>query len=55
MAFKKTGTPAKVDGVYCSCGGEIDTDTRKCKQCGKEYKGPLAFQKEQEKNKSDQK
>jgi hypothetical protein len=37
MAFKKVGSPLRVDRVYCSCGGEISKETQKCKKCQKDY------------------
>jgi hypothetical protein len=37
MTFHKTGA-APVEKVMCSCGGEIDLNTRKCVKCGKEHK-----------------
>lgn len=39
--FVKTGVPeGKVEQVYCSCGGEIDLETKKCKKCNKDYVDP---------------
>ena len=38
MAFAKTGDVMKVEKVYCSCGGEIDTNTQKCQKCGETFK-----------------
>lgn len=45
MAFHKTGD-AEIETVRCSCGGEIDPITQKCKQCGKDYKKKLDTEKE---------
>jgi hypothetical protein len=36
MAFIKTGD-APISAVYCQCGGQIDTQTKKCKSCGKDH------------------
>lgn len=37
MAFKKIGDALPIESVRCSCGGEIDPETKKCKSCGKEF------------------
>ena len=36
MAFRKTGD-VPVQTVLCKCGGEIDSTTKQCKKCGKEW------------------
>ena len=38
MVFRKTGD-APVQIILCSCGGEIDPQTKKCKKCEKKWKG----------------
>lgn len=41
--FSKNGTPnSSIDKIYCSCGGEIDTKTKKCNKCKKDYQGPIS-------------
>ena len=37
MVFIKTGDDAKIIGVLCSCGGEIDITNQTCKKCGKKF------------------
>jgi len=36
MAFKKTGV-APIEDIYCSCGGKVNKETKKCDKCGKEF------------------
>ena len=36
MPFIKTGD-APIAAVYCSCGGQINPQTKKCDKCGKEH------------------
>jgi hypothetical protein len=36
MPFMKTGD-APIAAVYCPCGGQIDSKTKKCTRCGKEH------------------
>jgi len=36
MAFKKIGI-APIEDIYCSCGGKVDKETKKCDKCGKEF------------------
>lgn len=37
MSFKKNGDAVPIESIRCSCGGEIDTEKKVCKSCGKEF------------------
>lgn len=51
--FVKTGDSVPIQAVMCSCGGEIDQDTMKCKKCGKDFKESSNNDSEKEQNNAD--